>query len=114
MGARGILAGLGVAALGVGGAGVAAAQGGGGRLAELKTMFIEASSARDPAPGAAANLYPGAARRGGGGGTGVLRCAAAPEDRFSDCEVVEEQPAGQGFGASALAASRFVRQPLPP
>lgn len=36
----------------------------------------------------------------------VLFCIVQPTGRISDCEVLEETPAGQGFGEEALLAAR--------
>lgn len=96
-----------------GSAAIAVAAPPGGRITELKTIFIEANSQKEPVLGAVANLYPPSPRKAGVEGDVVLRCGVAPEDRFSDCEIVDERPADQGFGASALQASQLVRQPIP-
>lgn len=91
------------------GAGLAADEGR-GRIAELKTIFIQASSQKEPAPGTPASLYPPGARQFGVEGNVLLRCAVAPQDKFSDCEVMEEEPKGKGFAASAMLAATLVRQ----
>ena len=39
----------------------------------------------------------------------LLRCRIAADNRLEGCRVVEETPAGAGFGAAALRASTYFR-----
>jgi TonB family protein len=58
-----------------------------------------------------ARVYPDAAAHHGGQGRAHLQCTATAEGRLADCTVFEA-PAGQGFGAAALAlAPLFQMRP---
>ncbi|HEY1225593.1 MAG TPA: energy transducer TonB [Brevundimonas sp.] len=46
--------------------------------------------------------YPPAAFAQGVGGVAVVRCRVTDDGAFKDCVVVEETPAGFGFGEAAL------------
>jgi TonB family protein len=48
-------------------------------------------------------FYPAAARAGGVEGEAVIRCKRDEHLALAACELVSETPAGQGFGAAALA-----------
>ncbi len=52
--------------------------------------------------------YPAAAFEGKVEGRAVIECVVTADGTMTDCKVVEETPAGQGFGAASLrVASRF-------
>jgi protein TonB len=42
-------------------------------------------------------------------GRGVVDCAIAADGKPEDCRVVQEEPAGLGFGESALKLARYFR-----
>jgi len=56
-----------------------------------------------PAPDPALVFYPAAARAAGIEGQAVLSCAHDAHLAVRNCTLVSETPAGQGFGAAALA-----------
>ena len=53
--------------------------------------------------------YPRAALGARQAGRVLLRCRIAADNRLEGCRVVEETPAGAGFGAAALRASTYFR-----
>lgn len=53
--------------------------------------------------------YPRAALAARQAGHVLLRCRIGADSRLAGCRVVEETPAGAGFGAAALAASTYFR-----
>lgn len=55
------------------------------------------------------DVWPRAARAAGVSGSVVLRCQPRPNGSIGDCEVIEETPAGQGFGEAALRLVRYYR-----
>jgi TonB family protein len=55
------------------------------------------------APDPALVFYPTAARAAGVEGSAVIRCVHDEHMRVIDCTLVSETPAGQGFGAAAMA-----------
>ena len=77
----------------------------------VSPTLIRASSQHDPAPGAAATLYPAQARKAALEGFVDLRCIGRPEGRFADCTVLDEDPKGAGFGEAAVAAAAHVQLP---
>ncbi|MFC3070918.1 energy transducer TonB [Phenylobacterium soli] len=79
----------------------------------VQLVGVPASREETPKPGTAAALYPEAARRAGVEGSAVVRCDALQSGDFANCDLVEESPAGQGFGAAALALTpRLAQAPL--
>lgn len=55
-------------------------------------------------------LYPAAAADAGvRDGVGVADCLVAPDGKMTDCKVAREEPAGLGFGASAVAAVSLMQ-----
>ncbi len=56
-----------------------------------------------PVPPVVVKYYPAAARAAGVEGQAVIRCARTRHLKLKDCTLVSEDPAGQGFGAAALA-----------
>lgn len=54
-------------------------------------------------------LYPTQAVRRGVSGDTKIQCAVEPDGSLVDCEVLLEKPAGMGFGAAAIQASRRFR-----
>lgn len=57
-------------------------------------------------------VWPREAWRKGQGGKAVISCVTTVQGLLRACEVVEEKPAGAGFGGAALALSRqFVMKP---
>jgi TonB family protein len=80
--------------------------------AQLTPAMDSASAAAPPQPAAAVNpaltnpllaFYPAAARAAGVEGEAVIRCKRDEHLALAGCELVSETPAGQGFGAAALA-----------
>jgi protein TonB len=55
------------------------------------------------------NDYPPAARKLGIGGAATIHCGITAEGRLSDCRVEAGEPAGAGFGDTALKLSRGFR-----
>ena len=53
--------------------------------------------------------YPRAALAARQAGHVLLRCRIGADSRLEGCRVIEETPAGAGFGAAALAASTYFR-----
>ena len=53
--------------------------------------------------------YPRAALAARRSGRVLLRCRIGADSRLEGCRVVEETPAGEGFGAAALRASTYFR-----
>jgi protein TonB len=47
--------------------------------------------------------------QGVGRGVAVLACSVAAEGALADCRIVDESPAGMGFGQAALAGARRAR-----
>jgi TonB family protein len=68
-------------------------------------LALAAAAAADPAPAPdpVATWYPPAALAARVGGQAVLSCAHDEHAALKDCALVSETPAGQGFGAAALA-----------
>lgn len=53
--------------------------------------------------------YPEAARKRGLVGNAVVQCRMATSGPLTDCAVLSESPAGEGFGAAALALTPLFR-----
>lgn len=53
--------------------------------------------------------YPPSARRAGVEGMVVLDCFVLPRDRVRDCKLVDEKPAGYGFGKAVLRTEAGLR-----
>lgn len=64
---------------------------------------------RQAHPNSVADVWPRAARDAGVSGSVVLRCQPRPNGGMGDCEVMEETPAGWGFGEAALKLVRYYR-----
>ena len=62
-----------------------------------------AAQAAQPPPEAVLVFYPPAAKAAGVEGSAVLKCAHDEHLAVKGCVLVSETPAGQGFGAAALA-----------
>jgi TonB family protein len=85
----------------------------GGLAAAALASSAIADPARPPSPSPnaatigvndpTASYYPLAALRSGVDGAAVIRCARNAHLAVRDCTLVSETPAGQGFGAAALA-----------
>lgn len=59
-----------------------------------------------------AGVYPAAAFRRGLAGSARMQCGVRGDGSLADCRIVSESPAGEGFGAAALAlAPRFRMRP---
>jgi TonB family protein len=58
------------------------------------------------------NYYPAAARAAGVEGRATIRCGRDSHLKLQNCSLVSESPAGQGFGAAALAMAA-ANQPNP-
>lgn len=93
-----------------------AAQAGDLRTAiNVQLVRVPASRGETPAPGSGAAAYPPAARQAGIEGSAVVRCDALQNGDFANCNVLEEDPAGHGFGAAALTLiPRLAEAPLGP
>ncbi|MGH7012051.1 MAG: TonB family protein, partial [Caulobacteraceae bacterium] len=59
--------------------------------------------------GLAQRDYPEIALRKGDGGAVTLRCIVGPGGLLDDCEVIEEKPSGEGFGAAALKIAQLIK-----
>ena len=71
-----------------------------------------ASAPAAPTPDPILAYYPAAARAAGVEGQADLRCDRDPHLKLANCALVSESPAGQGFGAAALAiAAQAVGNP---
>lgn len=64
---------------------------------------------RGPTIGELRQLHPREAFRRRTGGRATLVCRVRLDTTLSDCRVVDETPAGLGFGPAALAAARYFR-----
>ncbi|MDG2522863.1 energy transducer TonB [Caulobacter segnis] len=62
-------------------------------------------------PGAAemSRFYPESAQRRGVSGGATISCRVTAAGAVADCAVVDESPAGEGFGAAAVKLSRFFK-----
>ncbi|MET0337152.1 MAG: TonB family protein [Caulobacter sp.] len=62
-------------------------------------------------PGAAemSRFYPESAQRRGIAGGATINCRVTAAGSVSDCAVIDEAPAGEGFGAAAVKLSRFFK-----
>lgn len=58
---------------------------------------------RRPAPGDLNAVWPSEAMKKGIGGQAVIHCKLTAQGALYDCKVVEESPAGMGFGVAAVA-----------
>ena len=65
--------------------------------------------ARKPTGQDIARFYPSEAARKLISGGAVIECAVTSEGLLADCHVVEEAPAGLGFGEAALKLSRIFK-----
>ncbi len=59
-------------------------------------------------------VYPRAALRKGLSGRAMISCTVGADGRLTDCAVIAEDPAGEGFGQAALRLSRLFRMKTPP
>jgi periplasmic protein TonB len=76
-------------------------------------MIINPDWIERPTPQTIAASYPSAARAAGIAGRAVVQCLVGVDGQNHDCQVVEEIPAGQGFGDAALAlAKQYVMVPM--
>jgi hypothetical protein len=67
---------------------------------------------RKPTPAQFAVVWPRAALHKGVGGQAILSCLSSTQGALFDCAVLEETPAGLGFGAAALALTpQFLMTP---
>lgn len=74
----------------------------------LTMIFLLATGGSAGAQQGSGVFYPAAAQEQGLGGTAVLECLVGDEGRLA-CDVVEETPAGMGFGAAAVRTSASWR-----
>lgn len=58
--------------------------------------------------------YPERAGRLGVSGKAKMECAVAPNGRLMKCKLIEESPAGMGFGEAALALAPHFQMTSPP
>ena len=58
--------------------------------------------------------YPEGANRKGIGGKATIQCQVAPDGKLMRCQVVSEDPPGEGFGAAALALAPQFQMTQPP
>ncbi len=54
--------------------------------------------------------WPEAARKAGVGGHAAANCAVEADGRLTDCRIVNESPAGQGFGKAAISLAPLYRR----
>lgn len=62
-----------------------------------------------PTPAQMNRLYPRQAAAMGVSGGATLMCDVAASGAVGNCSVIDESPKGRGFGAAALAGSRFFK-----
>lgn len=86
-----------------GGSGSGSGPGSGGRFQLLRGPSVEERR----------RAHPPAALRAGRSGSAAMSCVIGLDGRLSDCEVVNESPAGQGFGQAALTLA-YAFQARPP
>ncbi len=77
-------------------------------------LTISPDSARHPHAKDVAAAYPASARSRGIEGAVLLDCAVTPAGGMTDCRVVSEGPANEGFAASALQLSKLFVLRSPP
>jgi len=67
---------------------------------------------RQPNSSDLARFYPSRAASDGTEGVATINCAVQANGRVTDCNVVNESPAGAGFGRATIqASSRFQMRP---
>jgi TonB family protein len=71
-----------------------------------RTVITNPDWIRKPSGGDVDALYPMSAQRGRVNGRAVIGCSVAATGLLEDCAVIDESPAGFGFGAAALKMSR--------
>lgn len=76
---------------------------------ESATPFAEFNWARIPTGQDIARFYPPAAERAKVSGSTVISCGITAEGLLIACQVVEETPAGYGFGEAALKMSTIFK-----
>ncbi|MGH6911666.1 MAG: energy transducer TonB, partial [Phenylobacterium sp.] len=68
---------------------------------------------RKPSGDDIAAVYPREAALRGLDGAGAIQCEVGPQGSMTSCVIVEESPAGYGFGLAALKLStRFKLKPM--
>jgi protein TonB len=66
-----------------------------------------------PSSEAVFRAYPKDALARGMSGRAVIQCTVTAEGKLADCQVIEERPAGKGFGEAALSlAPYFLMRPM--
>ena len=98
-----------VGAGGTGGDGIAGDGSGGAGSGKGKGSKLTASWAPSMDFSQNHRYFPHAARKAGIEGAVLLDCFVLPRDRVRDCKLVEERPAGYGFGKAALRTEAGLR-----
>lgn len=74
--------------------------------------FVPPDWLAKPTPEDMMIVWPTEALRKRQGGSAVIRCSVGVQGLLLDCKVMEEEPAGAGFGAAAIALTpQFVMRP---
>lgn len=80
---------------------------------DLASMIIGPDWIRKPTGAEFVRVYPAQALRRGVDGMTVTSCKVAGDGTLTDCQVLEEAPAGMGFGRAALdLMPKFLMRPL--
>lgn len=74
-----------------------------------ESAITNPSWAKQPSAGDITRVYPEAAYVANVEGRAVIECEVELDETLSHCFVVEEEPAGHGFGAAALQLAPFSR-----
>jgi hypothetical protein len=99
-------AGIGTGGEGAGGSGTGGDGAGGGKGARQRLRARWAPGMRLSQLNA---FFPDTALESGHGGYALIKCYALQDNSVRDCSVVNEHPAGLGFGAAAVASQPIMR-----
>jgi protein TonB len=69
---------------------------------------------RTPTPIDSGMYYPAAALSANVRGKAIMQCRFTRAGTLTDCAVIEEKPAGYGFGKATLALAKFFKLRRPP
>ena len=78
-------------------------------LARLPDPITKPKWARPDQAPATAFYYPAHASAAHIQGRAVVRCQVDPMDRLADCQILSEEPAGEGFGAALIKLTKIMR-----
>lgn len=76
---------------------------------ENQPGYVGADWVKRPTPDDLMGVWPKAALRTGEGGKAVLSCVVTAHGDLTGCKVLEEKPAGAGFGSAALAVTSQIQ-----